>query len=290
MPRRRKEPHPILRKARYNKSGKLTHRQTWIIKDGSRSVSTGCSGDNLAGAEIKLRDYLIKKHQTKPPSERTADRVVIGDIIAFYVYKKKAMISRMSRNRKYSFLWEVAELNRFWGSKTVSEINEETCLAYGKGRSPSVVRQILCTLRTIVNFAELKDWLDKGGKVIDYALPPKSQSRIHFYTRDEVAKLVRTAYRKRHGGVGLRPYFSTRHLARFILTALYTGTRADRIERASFVKEDGRPWIDLRNGIFYRKAQGEFVPTNKRADPVRIPLPMKTSNPSWTPENPNTHG
>lgn len=62
-----------------------------------------------------------------------------------------------------------------------------------------------------------------------------------------------------------------RHIARFILVGIYTGTRTDRIEQASFYPEPGRPYVDVDAGIYYRAAAGEFVPDNKRAGPVRIP-------------------
>lgn len=61
-----------------------------------------------------------------------------------------------------------------------------------------------------------------------------------------------------------------RHIARFILVGVNTGTRTDRIEQASFYPEPGRPYVDVDAGIFYRAAVGEFVPDNKRAGPVRI--------------------
>jgi hypothetical protein len=66
-----------------------------------------------------------------------------------------------------------------------------------------------------------------------------------------------------------------------MLTAVYTGTRTERIEQASFVKEPGRPWIDLENGIFYRAWDGELVPDNKRADPIRIPMRLLAHMRRW---------
>ena len=68
------------------------------------------------------------------------------------------------------------------------------------------------------------------------------------------------AYRKR----------PLRHLARFILIGLYTGTRAAAIASASPVAQQGRSFIDLDRGIYYRLAQG-MQATNKRQPPVPLP-------------------
>ncbi len=282
MPRRRKEPHLIRRNARYGRNGKLTHTAKWYIKDGEDQVSTGCGLDDFESAELKLRDYLVAKHLNEPTSTpKKPDDICIGDLIVFYLSKKAEMIKRMAKKRKLGFVWEIRHLDQFWGERPVSDIHEQTSLKFQETMASNSARTMLITLRAIVNFAETKGKLDKGGRILDYALPPKPRARIHYFDRSELAKLLRTAYRKRHVARGFGDFYSSRHLVRFILTAVYTGTRADRIERASFVREEGRPWIDLKHGIFYRKAEGELVPTNKRADPVRIPLPLLNHMKRW---------
>jgi hypothetical protein len=61
-----------------------------------------------------------------------------------------------------------------------------------------------------------------------------------------------------------------RHLARFILIGLYTGTRASAIAAASPHRGEGRSFVDLEQGIFYRLPEGQRE-TNKRQPPVPIP-------------------
>jgi hypothetical protein len=58
-----------------------------------------------------------------------------------------------------------------------------------------------------------------------------------------------------------------RHIARFILIGLYTGTRAGAISSASPYAEPGRSYVDLERGIFYRKAIGKRA-TKKRQPPA----------------------
>jgi integrase len=61
-----------------------------------------------------------------------------------------------------------------------------------------------------------------------------------------------------------------RHLARFILIGLYTGTRSAAISSASPYRDKGRSFVDLEAGIFYRLAEGQRI-TNKRQPPVPLP-------------------
>ena len=61
-----------------------------------------------------------------------------------------------------------------------------------------------------------------------------------------------------------------RHIARFILIGLYTGTRAGVIASASPYAELGRSHVDLEHGIFYRKPIGKWA-TKKRQTPAPIP-------------------
>jgi integrase len=69
-------------------------------------------------------------------------------------------------------------------------------------------------------------------------------------------------------GVTDRP--TGRHLARFILVGLYTGTRHSAICSAAFETAIGRGHIDLDSGVFYRQRQGSKQ-TKKRQPPVRLP-------------------
>ncbi|WP_245411318.1 tyrosine-type recombinase/integrase [Methylovirgula ligni] len=50
------------------------------------------------------------------------------------------------------------------------------------------------------------------------------------------------------------------HVARFILLALYSGTRAATVAAASPLRAEGRSYIDLERGVFYRLAGGKELP------------------------------
>jgi len=63
---------------------------------------------------------------------------------------------------------------------------------------------------------------------------------------------------------------SRRHVAKFILVGLYTGTRAGAICGGALQPTVGRGWIDVDRGVFYRRPPRQRE-TNKRQPPVPLP-------------------
>ena len=61
-----------------------------------------------------------------------------------------------------------------------------------------------------------------------------------------------------------------KHIARFILVGLYTGTRHAAICGGAFQPAIGRGYVDLERGVFYRRAKGARE-TKKKQPPVRLP-------------------
>ena len=64
--------------------------------------------------------------------------------------------------------------------------------------------------------------------------------------------------------------YTLRHVARFILIGLYTGTRASAIAAASLRKKEGHAYVDLDSGLYHRLAIGRRA-TNKRQPTVPLP-------------------
>jgi integrase len=116
--------------------------------------------------------------------------------------------------------------------------------------------------------------------VVRVSLPPKGEARDRWLTRSEAAALLWYCWRHRekqtiHSGMSKGAPVATnrrplRHIARFILIGLYTGTRAGAIATASPYAVSGRSYVDLERGIFYRKAIGKRT-TKKRQTPAPIP-------------------
>jgi integrase len=272
MPRHVKEPHLIKRKARYDKAtGRLTHHATWIIKDGDSQTGTGCGVDDVEGAKRALHEYNVKKYAEAPlRAGLSDDEVLIGDLIRYYLEANADWVGAKKPERKREYVNQVARLNEFWGSKTVSEIDTLTSKKFQKDRTPNTVLKELEILRSMIYFGEDEGKVKLSRKP-NFAMPEKPEPRVHYLTEDEVWKLIKGALNRFHTFNGKKTHRVSVHIAIFIIVAVTTGTRSERIFEASFEYEPGRPWIDLDSGIFYRRPGEKFVPSNKRANPCQLP-------------------
>lgn len=273
MPRHLKEPHLIKRKPRYDRTtGRLTHRPTWFVKDGNKQVGTGCSIDDVEGARRFLHEYNVKKFTSSPLKNDLDDHhVVIGDLIRYYLEANAEWIAEKPVARKREFLNQVDRINQFWGSKTVDQINTLTSKEFQLGRNQNTVLKELEILRAIIFFGSDEGKVKLSRKP-NFAMPPKSEPRWHYFSEDEVWALIKGALNRYHTFNGTETHRVGVHIAIFIIIAVTTGTRSERIWTASFEYEPGRPWIDLDTGVFFRRPGEKFVPPNKRAQPCQLPL------------------
>ncbi len=166
---------------------------------------------------------------------------------------------------------QISRLNSFWGGKTVDQIDTKTSKTYQEGRNPNTVLKELEILSAIVNFGADEGKVKLSRKP-NFAKPPKPTPRMHFFTEAEVWALIKGALNRFHTFRGMATYRVGVHIALFIILAVTTGTRSERIWTASFEQEPGRPWIDLKSGIFYRRPGENFVPPNKLANPCQLPI------------------
>lgn len=217
--------------------------------------------------------------------------VLVVDLIRFYVERHQKKIAAKSKERLRDYLNTVERLITFWTGKTVYHINEKTLGEYqqkarpGKPLSDNHARRELQDLKAMVHFGIKKGLCELNGHVIDWELPEPPEARAEFYSKFEAAKLVWTAYRAKNMAIGgPKGHRTSKHLARFILIGLYTGTRSEKIEHASFKNTDDRPWMDVENGVFYRGGVANKSPLNKRADPVRIPDQLLAHLRRWASE------
>jgi integrase len=158
----------------------------------------------------------------------------------------------------------------FFGTMTLSDVNRRSCNRYTTWRGKTAAaRRELADLRAAIRH----HWTEGlCAALTPVTLPPKtSGARERWLTRKEAADLLRAAWRYREIQKGcLTDRHSLRHVARFILVALYTGTRAGAICGAALGPLVGRGWVDLDRGIFYRRPAGA-IETKKRQPTVRIP-------------------
>jgi integrase len=272
MPRRKQPPRLYLRRARRNKHGKLRASAVWIIIDGGKHIATGCVKGEDRAAQQALSAYITAKY--KPArKERDIEAIDVADVLSIYDDD-----TRDRQVNKAKFDERLRRLNDFWGGRMLSEVTGETCRAYVSTRgNDGGARRDLEDLRAAINHHAAEGFHRGTVRVV---LPAKGFPRDRWLTREEAAKLLWACWRCRemqirHRGPDKGQKLATdkqplRHLARFILIGLYTGTRAAAIAAASPVAQQGRSFVDLDRGIFYRLAQGTSA-TSKRQPPVPLP-------------------
>lgn len=273
MPRQSKGPHLWFRKERRDpKTGKLKESGTWLILDIGKQIPTGCAEVEIGEAQIRLANYFTERYR---PARREQDieQLVIADVLSVY---DEDVGSSQANQRVYEST--LGRVNDWWGARKLSEITGESCRLYVKERkTPGGARRDLELLRAAVNH-HAKEGLHRG--IVRVWLPEKGQPRERWLTRSEAAALLWYCWRKREmmtitRGKNKGQKVPTKrrplqHIARFIMLGLYTGTRAEAIASASPLKEKGRSWVDLDNGVFYRLQEGRKA-TNKRQPPVKLP-------------------
>jgi integrase len=260
MPRAKLPARLWLRPADENRSA------VWIIIDGGKQTSTGFGLGDREQAEGELAKYLASKFSEKPKTKhRSASEVTVAEVLGTYAKIRGAEVKRPKE-----FASRIGKLLDFWGEKTLDDISTSTCTDYANQRStPNAARRELEDLRAACVMA-IADNICRDSVIV--TLPPKPKGRVKHLGRSEVAKLVLAAYRKTHTPHRANsPVKTSVHIARFILIALYTGSRSGRVWQASFQKEEGRPFIDLEVGVFYRSWDDESVAKNKQAPPIRLP-------------------
>ena len=281
MPRTSKGARLWLRPAR-RKGGRLIANAVWIIIDGGRHVATGCLKGEAREAEKKLAAYIAAKYR---PSRlaKDIDQIDIADVLSLYLDDCGPRITDQPKLERC-----IGRLNDFWGGKMLSEVTAAECRAYAHSRGKTGgTRTDLETLRAAINH-HAKEGLHHG--VVRVLLPPKGLPRDRWLSRDEAAALIWACWRYReqqtvHRGRQKGQQIATdkrplRHLARFILIGLYTGTRASAIASASPYRDLGHSFVDLDQGIYYRLAIGRR-PTKKRQTPAPIPSRLLAHMRRW---------
>jgi integrase len=265
-----KPPRLKLRRARKGR------RALWVIAHLGREISTGTGQGERAAAEAALARYILGNRQPQF-GNGDPDQTLIGDALAIYAQKHGPSVARP---RELGL--EIERLADFFGERMVDEIRPELCGEYvawrcaqtdaratvnaGRAISPSTARRELVTLAAAINWAHRNRHLNRSVAV---TLPKLAERRERYLKRDEVAALLWGALGwdrsgKRH------PLRINRHVARFILIGLYTGTRHAAILRLQWLPNTVGGWIDLDARVLYRRPQ-DAIETNKRRKPAPIP-------------------
>jgi integrase len=283
MPRPAKGVRLWLRPEVRNTDGTLRKRAVWVIRDGSRQISTGCAAEDRAGAERALGEHLASKYQPNRRRGRHPSEILIADVLAIYLTDVAPRHAREAETKQRALV-----LDSWWTDKTLADVNGANCRAYVEhrtaqhwkaskpeqtGRGPRMVstaaaRRELEDLRAAINHHRREGLC---SEIVSVVLPPRGDARERWLTRSEAARLLWAAWRAKQvmRDKGTRRPVG-KHVARFILVGLYTGTRSAAICGAALMPTIGRGHVDLDQGVFYRRAIGRRK-TKKRQPPVKLP-------------------
>jgi integrase len=283
MPRHAKGARLWLEPEERDRYGNLIRRTAWVIRDGSRKIRTGCLRDDREGAEGALAEYIATKYKVRRERGRHPSEILVLDVLNIYLADKAKDHARPEETRQ-----RVLTLADFWQPYTLVDVTGKCCRDYVRWRvgqpwksakpehtghparlvTEAAGRRELEDLRAAINHHRREGLC---SEIVSVALPEKSVAPEVFLTRTEAAQLIRAARGAKqimHDKVTQREV--GKHIARFILVGLYTGTRHAAICCAAFQPAIGRGHIDLDRGIFHRRAQGARE-TKKRQPPVRLP-------------------
>jgi integrase len=284
MSRPSKPPRLFLHK----RKGKATR---WLILHDGKQIVTGAIEGERRKAEAALANYIVLNH--KPDfGDGHPTRVLISDVLNEYLEKHAPDCKRSDLIAIGAEL-----LGEFFDGKAVSDINPESCNAYvkwrvkqfrpakpyirnGKQITPRQVKKIAIkpatARRELVVLGAALTWCWRNGKLdrlIPVKLPDQAQPRDRYLTRTEAAMLIAGAlgfYRDDNGKWKRNKFKINRHVARFILIGIYTGTRHDAIVKLHWHRNSEGGWIDLEGGVIYRRPDGD-IETIKKRTPAPIP-------------------
>jgi integrase len=263
--------------------GKLVRRASWVIRDRSRKVRTGCAREDREGAERALAEYITARYQVSRERGRDPAQILVLDVLNVYLADRAREHARPKETMQ-----RVMTLAEYWEPYTLGDVSGRRCREYVKWRVRQVVRSCKPHLtnrpaRFVTEAAVRRELEDLRSainhhrreglcsEIVSVWLPEKSTPREVWLTRAEAARLVRAAWRAKqvwHNKETQRDV--GKHIARFILVGLYTGTRHAAICNAALHPAVGSGYVDLDRGVFQRRAQGAR-PTKKRQTPVRLP-------------------
>lgn len=272
----------------------------YYIKDGERSISTGCGPDRFAEAEAQLAAYLAKKGQSQAFARKSAtdpSEVLIAEVVALYAREKapkaadpKAVAARLG------------VILEWWGEMTVADVRRSTCLAYVAHRQAQPIRSYknpetaprvsaAGARRELEDLAAAVSWW--GGEhpftyKPEFTYPETSQdSPRDALSRSEAAALLWAAMGWCKGADGRWTRLSKsavanrRHLRRFVVLGLYSGSRPGVLPKLRWSQADHSAWVDLERAWIYRRGALEVDHPTKKRPAFRIPKRLLAHLARW---------
>src|SRR5215831_11625478 len=226
------------------RNGKLHQRFTWFIRDGKDKISTGLTAIDRAEAERlrpraeqKLAEHVGGKYQVPRERGRHPAEILVLDVLNIYLDDVARSHARPEETKQ-----RVLTLAEFLSSDTLADINGQRCREYATWRCEQVrkackpeqtnhpalritaaaARRELEDLRAAINHHRQEGLC---SEIVSVVLPEKSRGRDVWLMRSQAARLIWAAWRAKQimqDRVTKRPV--GKHIARFILVGLYTGS------------------------------------------------------------------
>lgn len=301
MPRRAKGPRLYLKE-------RAGREAVWIIRDGTKERSTGCLQGGLGDAERELQRYIAEKWAPGTAAERNRRdpaQVGVDEVLTLYA-REKAPKLKADPQSTAGFL---AHLGDWWEGKMLADVKRSTCQAYcthrtaktirhgstGRKVSDQTARRELETLSSAIGYWHGEDTLTTRPMVW---LPEKAESPRDALTRSQAAALLLAAmgWRRVDAYGPPRPgkpwpsrwirdnrttIANRRHMRRFILIGLYTGSRSGVIKALLWHESPSNAWADLEKGMVYRRGRAERETANKRRPVVKLPRRLLAHMRRW---------
>jgi integrase len=292
MSRQAKGPRLYLRKGRADPRTGKPLPDRWFIRDGAFERSTGCGPERVGDAEQKLAAYIAEKW-SRPIAESDPTRVLVADVLGLYGRERgpklKADTATMVGFTTHLLAW--------WGERNLADVRRSTCIAYTKHRtsqpirhgdtgrtvSDQTARRELEMLSAAIGYYDKEYHLTRRPTVV---LPEKAESHRDALTRADAAKLLKAALGYRLKGkvwerLDRAQRGNRRHMARFLLIGLYTGSRSDVVKRLRWTESLTDPWVDLDKGVIYRRGRDERDSATKRRPLVKLPRRLASHMARW---------
>jgi len=284
----------------------------WIILDRKRQIGTGCLREDTEGAARALEAYLGERHT--PTLGATDPRfLAIADVLTYYESAKTPKSQDPRALREHDLLLiRLLDLNLFFGDRKVADIKGQLCrdfvdwstgapndnnskagIAARDGSvSDQTARRRLEDLRAAVNAYHGEHTLNVLPRI---TLPPKTDGRQRWLTRNEAARLLgaaigfvwdgaRSTWRRQPDGRLTRRvrWIIRRRIpaARFILVGLYSARREETIRRTQWLPTTTHPWMNLDAWIYHGRGAAE-ARTKKRRPPAKIANRLRPHLTRW---------
>jgi hypothetical protein len=228
-------------------------------------------------------------------SNRHPSKILVPDVLNLWQAEEAPTHARpketAQRIEALSGFWDFDRDDRDAKTTTplyLSDVNGKRCRDYVKWRTAqqrrsakpektgrparpitqSMARRELEDLRSAINYHRREGYC---SEIVSVVLPPRSLPRDVWLMRLEAARLLSAAWRARQVTRDKNTLRDVgKHVARYILVGLYSGTRSAAICGASFQPAIGRGHVDVDKGIFVRCPKGADHESNKRQPPAPI--------------------